>query len=220
MAKHVLLTNNIRIATETQSTIQSLFMKFGKLCTYKKNAYVFYEEEDPTHIYYLKKGLIKVCQSTLEGVAITFSLRKQEDVFGFAEVMLDKPRVRIAQCLDDCQIWVLDARIFLEHIESTPIVLKEFFKISVQRLLKQQHMVELLVTQTVSSRLAWLLRELSSPQKHGHYVFEGSLTHMEISNLIGCSRQKVTETLSRWKEQNLVSYNRKSIIIKHIEKLN
>jgi len=204
---------------ETKSDLYNLFIKHAKLYHFEKKTFIFYEEEPANEIYYIEKGLVKVCQSTLEGQNITFFVRSKDDVFGFAEVILEENRSRIAQCIDDSLIWVLDSKIFLNQVYNNPIMNKEFFQISNQRLIKQQRMVELLISRPTSWRLAWFLKEMSIENKENKFVCETTLTHMEISRIIGCSRQTVTEVLNKWKEQGLIEYNRNVIIISDIDKI-
>ena len=54
--------------------------------------------------------------------------------------------------------------------------------------------------------------EFSEEINDKRYV-ELPITHEEISFLIGCSRQSVTEILNKWREQKLIDYNRRKVVI-------
>ncbi|MEV9640798.1 Crp/Fnr family transcriptional regulator [Mammaliicoccus sciuri] len=204
------LTNN-----ELENDFRNIFIQHAMVHHYEKNEFVFLSGEKPNSVYFIEKGLLKVCQATAEGDDVTFFLRKRGEIFGYAEVILEENRSRLAQCLDQCTIRALSSDIFLKEVIANKRMNQEILKITNRRLLEQQQMVELLISQPVSIRLAWLLKEMSIAQTGG-YLIETTLTHSELSNIIGCSRQTVSEILSKWREQGLISYDRKTIFIQDI----
>lgn len=214
--KRSALLKTLTTSSLKRNDFYTIFAKHAVIQEYEKNAFVFLAGEEPDSVYFIEKGLLKVCQATAEGEDVTFFLRKRGEIFGYAEVILEQKRSRLAQCLDQCTIWVLSAEVFLREIIANKEMNKEILKITNRRLLEQQQMVELLISQPVSVRLAWLLKELSIPQDDGGHLVDTTLTHSELSNIIGCSRQTVSEILGKWREKGLISYNRKMIFIRDV----
>ena len=54
---------------------------------------------------------------------------------------------------------------------------------------------------------------------YGAYIPYYRLTHKDIAALTGNSRQTVTTILNEMKEQNLINFDRKRILIRDLEKL-
>ncbi len=75
----------------------------------------------------------------------------------------------------------------------------------------------------VNSRLHYFFKELIQDNLDGlnghHFSIENFLTHEDIAQLIGSSRQTVTNALLELANKGLIEFNRKQIIIPEITKL-
>lgn len=198
---------------KSNETLDELFEQYGTLRKFKKNEFVFMKGEDPEGVYLIKKGLLKVCQFTAKGQNITFFIRKTGDSFGLAEIILNESHPCYAQCLHDCAIWVLDATILTEKMKDDLDLNKKILVQMTNRLIHQQSTVERLTSKSVSERLAWFLKEISVLNGDSELVVKMLLTHEEISNVIGCSRQTVTEILNKWRVLGKIKYSRKELIV-------
>lgn len=199
------------------NAVYNLHRTYGTLRRYPKGAFVFTKGSVPDGSYFIENGLLKVCQFTEEGRDVTFFIRKTGDAFGLAEIVLGQNHPCYAQCLHDSQIWVLDADILQDKINSDPEISRDILYTMTDRLIHHQSTVELLISKPVPWRLAWLLQQLGSAVGEGHSRIELVLNHEEISNMIGCSRQTVSELLSKWKAQGMISYDRKHIVLHNVQ---
>ena len=75
-----------------------------------------------------------------------------------------------------------------------------------------QNVVETLISRPVAWRLAWFFGQMGK-QKDDVLEVQLQLSHEEISYVIGCSRQTVTETLNKWREKELIEYTKKKITL-------
>jgi len=198
---------------EENRSVYDLFRKHGTLQRYKRNSFVYLKGELAGATFYIEQGLIRVCQFTGTGQDVTFFLRKNGDFFGIAEIILNQNRQSNAQCLTDCDIWVLKASIIQEKMHSDPDVNAEVMYAMASRLIYEQRMVELLISKPVSWRLAYVLKQLGAPGDDNLFHIDKVFTQEELSNMIGCSRQTVSELLSAWRAQNIISYSGRSITV-------
>lgn len=194
-------------------SINGLFRKHGKLQKFAKGSFVFMKGDTPVASYLIDNGLLKVCQLTEKGQNITFFIRKTGDAFGLAEMILERNHPCYAQCLQDCEIWVLDGDIIKEKMKEDLDLNNDVLYMMTDRLLHQQNTVELLASKSVPGRLAWFLEQICVREDDRSLYVDMMLTHEEISNIIGCSRQTVTEILSRWKTQGKIEYDRTNLVI-------
>jgi CRP-like cAMP-binding protein len=74
-------------------------------------------------------------------------------------------------------------------------------------------MVETLICRPAAWRLAWFLMKLGKLDDHERLEVQVQLSHEEISYVIGCSRQTVTETLNKWRDKGLIEYEKKKMVI-------
>ncbi|WP_018750317.1 Crp/Fnr family transcriptional regulator [Paenibacillus sanguinis] len=197
-------------------SVNELHRRHGTLRHFPKGSFVFTKGSVPAGSYFIESGLLKVCQFTEEGRDVTFFIRKTGDAFGLAEIILQQNHPCYAQCLHDSQIWVLDASIIREQILTNPTVTQTILYTLTHRLIHHQSTVELLISKPVAWRLAWLLQQLGTETPGGQLRVELDLSHEEISNMIGCTRQTVSELLSRWKQQGLIRYDRKQMLIQNL----
>lgn len=198
----------------TKEVMVDAFRKHGISHTYRKNEFVFQENDLPSGAYYVASGLIKISQSSEEGQGITLFLRYEGEVFGNAEVLTNIARKRYAKCLVDSQILTLDSRKFLELAKENAEFSYSVAVLGARRLLQTQRMVETLISRPVAWRLAWFLLQLGKPTEEKLEV-QVPLSHEEISYVIGCSRQTVTETLNKWRDKGLIDYAKKKIVVYH-----
>ena len=206
------------IKNESNSNLNTIFHKYGQLQHFNKNSYIFSKGEMASNSYYIESGLVKVCQLTPKGQSVTFFVRKPDDWFGVAEIILQQEHPCFAQCILDSKIWVLPASILQEKIYLDPVINREVLATMSARLLQHQSTVEQLISKSASARLASLLMQLSV-HKNGEITISPMLTHEEMSNIIGCSRQTISELLSDWKSEGLISYHRNKFIIHHEKEL-
>lgn len=195
-----------------KAIILSAFHTYGVTKTYKKNEFIFQENDPAQAAFYVDSGLIKISQSSQEGQGITLFLRYAGDIFGNAELLTNLQRKRYAKCLVDSQIISLDARKFLELAKSDAEFAYSLAVIGARRLLQTQNVVEALISRPVAWRLAWFLVQMGK-QKDDTLEVQLQLSHEEISYVIGCSRQTVTEILNKWREKALIDYTKKKITI-------
>lgn len=195
-----------------KEVVLGAFRKYGVTKVYRKNDFVFQENDPPSAAHYVESGLIKISQSSQEGQGITLFLRYPGEVFGNAELLTNLHRRRYAKCLMDSQIITLESRQFLELAKEDSEFAFSLAVITARRLLQTQNVIETLISRPVAWRLAWFLIQMGK-QKDDVFEVQLQLSHEEISYVIGCSRQTVTETLNKWREKELIAYTKKKIII-------
>ncbi|MDG0795084.1 Crp/Fnr family transcriptional regulator [Cohnella ginsengisoli] len=195
-----------------QLALAGLFETFGASRDVKKNAFIFRSEEESQDIYFVRDGLVKISQFAQEGQSITLFLRHKGEVFGAAEVLTGEKRQRYARCITDSRILSIPASSFIELLKQHPDALYALTVANARRLLQTQRYVETLVSRPVAWRLAQLLLQLGV-RSGKETVVTLPLSHEEISYVIGCSRQTVTETLGRWRDEGIVRYERKQVVI-------
>ncbi|KIL40421.1 hypothetical protein SD70_13455 [Gordoniibacillus kamchatkensis] len=204
-------TNKSDDRTE-EKLIAQLFEQYGTLRHYKKNEVIFREDDECQEVFFVQDGLVKISQSAQEGQGITLFLRHTGEAFGMAEVLAGQKRQRYARCIIDSQVLALAASQFTNLVMREPDVLYALTVTNARRLLSTQRYVETLISRPVAWRLAHLLMQLGRV-KGTEIEVALSLSHEEISYIIGCSRQTVSETLSRWREQGVIQYEKKRVVI-------
>lgn len=199
-------------AEAEQLALAKLFENFGTSRDMKKNSFIFSSEEESQEIYFVREGLVKISQFAQEGQSITLFLRHKGEVFGAAEVLTGQKRQRYARCITDSCILSIPASHFTGLLKIHPDALYALTVANARRLLQTQRYVETLISRPVAWRLAQLLMQLGV-RTGKETVVTLPLSHEEISYVIGCSRQTVTETLGRWRDEGIIHYEKKMVVI-------
>lgn len=182
----------------------------------KKRQPIYLPGDPANTVYLLKKGRVKIASADSSGREVTFEVLEPGEIFGELEVLEELPRETFAEALDDALICAMRREDFERHICKHPALTIKLAKLIGLRLRKIQSRIEDLVFRDVPGRLAHLLLELS--KTHGLTDESGTrlhvkLTHQELANLIGCSRETVSATLARFREQGLIRIDGRAITL-------
>lgn len=189
---------------------------------FKKGDYVYMPDEYADRIFFLSEGKIKIGTYSSEGKEITKAILAKGEVFGeLALVGQNKRR--------DFAITVEDAKICIITIDEMKSLMRNHSKLNVfmmqlmgNRLLKMEKRLESLVFKDSRTRIIEFLHELARDkgQRVGYETLvRGFLTHQEIANLTATSRQTVTTVLNELRRENIITFNRRRLLIRDLDKL-
>jgi CRP-like cAMP-binding protein len=182
----------------------------------KKRQPLYLPGDPSSNVYLLKRGRVKIANTAPNGKEVTFDILEAGDVFGELDVLEDAPRSTSAETLDDALICVIPRKDFDQYLAMHPNVTIKLTKLIGLRLKKIQSRVEDLVFRDVPARLAHLLSELSKTEgvadKQGIRL-KAKLTHQEMANLIGCSRETVSTTMGQFRDDGLIQMDGRTITI-------
>ena len=208
--KHIRLFDGI-----SPSEMQEM-EKITRMEEVKKRQPLYLPGDPSSNVYLLKKGRVKIANTAPSGKEVTFDILEPGEVFGELEVLEDAPRSTSAEALDDALICVIPRKDFDQYLAMHPNVTVKLTKLIGLRLKKIQSRIEDLVFRDVPARLAHLLSELSKSdgvaEKQGVRL-KVKLTHQEMANLIGCSRETVSATMGQFRDQGLIQMNGRTITI-------
>lgn len=208
--KHIRLFDGI-----SPSEMQEM-EKITRMEEVKKRQPLYLPGDPSSNVYLLKKGRVKIANTAPSGKEVTFDILEPGEVFGELDVLEDAPRSTSAETLDDALICVIPRKDFDQYLAMHPNVTVRLTKLIGLRLKKIQSRVEDLVFRDVPARLAHLLSELSKTDgvvdKQGIRL-KVKLTHQEMANLIGCSRETVSTTMGQFRDDGLIQMDGRTITI-------
>jgi len=106
-------------------------------------------------------------------------------------------------------------------LENKSLSLK-IFKLIGFRFRKLERRLESLVFKDARTRIVEFIKEMAQErgQKVGfETMVKNQLTHQDIANLTGTSRQTVTTILNDLRDRNLINFDRRKILIRDMDKL-
>jgi CRP/FNR family transcriptional regulator, cyclic AMP receptor protein len=192
--------------------------KIASLCTekwYPRGAAIFREGEPADSLYVLKKGMVRLISVSDQGRETILHILKPDEVFG--ELFLsEQKRPFTAIAAEDSLVTIISQESFVELLSAVPIVALNFIRLLSKRLATvERGLVEFSHTWSYH-RLARVLLQLS--EKYGREVPSGTLinvrlTHEDLANLIGTSRETVTTQLSKFTRMGLLKREARHFIV-------
>jgi CRP/FNR family transcriptional regulator len=176
--------------------------------SYPQGTLLFSEGEDPRGVFVLREGHAKLLLSSSEGKTLILRLATPGEILGLNETILGKPYIATAEALRACQVSFVRRSDFLrflnEHVDACMTAAQTSKPNVSQRLRANPHARP---SSSALEKLARLLLELSASgeeTEHGTR-FEVGLTHEEIAQIIGTSRETVTRTLTHFRTKHLAA---------------
>ena len=208
--KHIRLFDGV-----SPSEIQEM-EKITRMEEVKKRQPLYLPGDPSSNVYLLKKGRVKIANTAPNGKEVTFDILEPGEVFGELDVLDDAPRSTSAETLDDAVICVIPRKDFDQYLAMHPTVMFKLTKLIGLRLKKIQSRVEDLVFRDVPARLAHLLLELSKSDgvaENQGIRLKVKLTHQEMANLIGCSRETVSASMGQFRDDGLIEMDGRTITL-------
>jgi CRP-like cAMP-binding protein len=190
---------------------------------YKKNAFIYFPQESATSIYMIADGRVKIGHYLADGKDVFKSILTTGEIFGELALAGEEKRSDFAQAMDEnTSICPLN----IEELKSLMFQDKELsfkiLKLVGLRLMKLERKLESLVFKDARTRVIEFLKDTAADKgkKVGYETMIATrLTHQDIASLTGTSRQTVTTIFNELKDQNLITFDRRRILIRDIDRL-
>jgi len=196
--------------------------KSHQVNSFKKGSFIYMPEESSDKIFFINEGRVKIGTYGENGKEIVKAILSKGEVFGELSLIGQEKRQDFALAMDEikvCAIKVGDMNNLLKDRSSVSMF---FMKIMGSRVLEMERRLESLVFKDSRSRIVEYLSNLvqSKGQRVGYeWVVRNFVTHQDIANLTATSRQTVTTVLNELRTRNLLTFNRKRLLVRDLEKL-
>jgi CRP/FNR family transcriptional regulator, cyclic AMP receptor protein len=184
---------------------------------------VIYLPGDPGgSLYFVNGGRVKISKVTRDGKALTLNYCGPSELFGEGCLVEGGPREEMAEAMENVMVTEIERGDFEKLLEVHAPLGHQMTKLLARRRRDLENKLETLVFRDVTSKLAELLLQLA--EEYGVDDSRGTLvalkiTHQELANLIGSTRETVSLTLSQFKKKRLIATEGRKVIIADSESL-
>jgi CRP/FNR family cyclic AMP-dependent transcriptional regulator len=184
---------------------------------------VVYLPGDPGNsMFIVNGGRIKISKVTRDGKALTLNYCGPSEVFGETCLIEGGPREEMAEAMENSMITELERQDVEKLLQNHAHFGYLLTRILAGRRRELENKLETLVFRDVTSKLAELLLNLA--EEYGVEDSRGTMvalkiTHQELANLIGSTRETVSLTLSQFKRKKLICTEGRKVIISDAESL-
>lgn len=189
---------------------------------YQKGDYIFQVGDPGKFVYLLVDGRAKISQLSTAGKEMILWFCLPGEIFGLAELPRGGTREVFAQACTDADVYVISREDFNAFLLKNPSTAMQIIDLLSCRMRVLGHVLMNLATDDVTSRIIKLILRLGAryPQSsHTCSHLEYPMTHQEIADMVGTSRQTVTGVLGQLRKKGVVSMERHRIRIENQEEL-
>ena len=197
----------IDLLASLPETDRAQLLLIGQTHRFKKSEFVFRAGDATHHVYLLLRGRVKIYQPSTVGKEVILWFCFGGELFGLAEAARGGERVVSAQACDDTEILCIRQEQFTTFLAQHPRTALMIVQVLSCRLRVLGDVVINLISDDVHTRVMKMLLQLGSrcgsPEGQGLRL-NITLTHQEIADMIGTTRQTVTTTLGQLEREGMI----------------
>ncbi len=164
--------------------------------SFPKNTILFSRGDESDALYLLYKGSAKAIINDETGKEIVLSTIGPGEYFGEISFLDGEARSATVMTREPVQVLIVYKNDFKKILFSNPDIVFRLLKELLKKLRRSTEQIESLAFMDVYKRIANLLLQLAKPQ-NAKWVIEEKLTHQEISNRVGSSREMVSRIMKQ-----------------------
>ncbi len=184
----------------------------------KKRDVIFFEKEVSNQMYILLSGVAKLTSlGKEEEDRVLVALLAAGEVFGLSSLLAEMQRPFRCDAFTDCRVGVISPEVFVDIVLGIPFAdFRQTMEITAGRWWSMVLRYAAFVGSGLRERLAAALLELAS--KFGVKDARGTilslpLTHEDLADLVGASRQKITAHLNELERQQVIVREGRRLIV-------
>jgi len=182
--------------------------QFSSPSAYPAGAILFIEEQDCRGIFVLCEGKVKLSICSNAGKTMILKIAQAGEVLGLSAILAGRSYETTAETLHPCQVVFIPRDEFLRFLAHNPEASQNMVKqLSAEYQSACNRLRTVGLSASASRRLAKFLLDwrAGSKQAKSDAKTKISLTHTELAQCIGTTRETVTRTLSDFRNRRLVT---------------
>lgn len=183
---------------------------------FPEDAVIFLEGQAPRGVFMLCQGRAKLSTSSRNGKTFILHIAQPGEVMGLQAVVTDKPYEVTVETMQPCQLDFVIRDDFIRFLEEHgDASLRAAQQISREYRDAFDVIRTIGLSRSMSSRIARFLLEsaLDGKETNGEIHSRLPLSHEEISQLIGTSRETITRTLASFRQKNIAELKGSALTI-------
>ena len=189
--------------------------------SYSGEAVLFVEGQPSPGVMVIVSGKVKLSTASADGRIIVVRMAGPGEVLGLSATVVGRACELTAETLEPTRVKVISRESFKQWLRAHPELA---FQIA-QELAEEynntcQQLRSMLLTHTATQRLARTLLQLvrnAAPGKEARVQF--SLTHQQVAEMIGSSRETVTRLLSGFRHRGMIEIEGSTLVVRDREAL-
>jgi CRP-like cAMP-binding protein len=188
--------------------------------SFKKGEYIYFSDDTADQVFFINSGAVKIAGYTEDGNEMIKAVLHQGEIFGELAVFGADKRNDYAQAIEHTEVCMQSRDEMVSLMREVSGFQQFMNSLMGQRVIYTQKRLESLLFKDAKTRVAEYV--LEQARKKGKTLADGAvtlrnyLTHQEIASFTGTSRQTVTTVLNQFREDKLLDFDRKKIIVRNL----
>ncbi len=188
---------------------------------YRKNDIIFMEEDTGQYMYLVREGRVKVTRLLPNGKEMILAFHEAGEYFGEMALIDGGTTPASVTAVLPTTIFVMGAKEFstlLEHPKTNRVILRTLCN----RCRDAWAQIEVLTFHNADARVRMAFHQLVKKrgvETDNGYMIPMKLTHKELSDIVGISRETATRVLSHLQEQNLIRVETRRFVVLEPDRL-
>lgn len=199
---------------------QVQLLSLGESRHYNKGEAIFLAGSPGDSVYILLEGRAKIFQLSSEGREVILWFCFPGELFGLAEMLRSGRREVFAQSCCGSDILVIGQNAFTQFLQSCPLASISVIDLLSCRLRELGNVHLNVAVDNVTARVIKLITRLGArygKRIHDDIYLDIPITHQEMADMIGTSRQTVTEVLGQLRRKGILRVENRSIFIQNLD---
>tara|TARA_R110000868_G_scaffold150272_1_gene373352 strand:- start:559 stop:1233 length:675 start_codon:yes stop_codon:yes gene_type:complete len=202
---------------------QEFVNRYAQVKSYRKSTFIYNPGEEADWVYFVTEGVVKTGTISEEGKEVIKNILYKGEMFGELGLsgMIERPDFA-SSLKGEVEIVRIPVKILKDLINKNPEVGLRMIEKLGERITRSEKRLEQLVFDDARTRIIGFLKEQASKNgmKFGdETLIRHGFTHQDMANITGTSRQLVTIVLNDLKKENLINFDRSSILIRNLNQL-
>jgi CRP/FNR family cyclic AMP-dependent transcriptional regulator len=181
---------------------------------YPRGAVLFMEGQTAFGIFAVCSGQVKLSLSSLEGKSIILRIAEAGELIGLPATLSGKPYEVTAEVLQPAWINFIPRQAFLRFLRLNPAAVYQVAQLLTDSHYAGHEVIQLLgLSHSAPERLARFVLGWSANHARGRDLLRIALTHEEIGEMVGVTRETVTRILTAFKKRNLLTIKGATVTI-------
>jgi CRP-like cAMP-binding protein len=207
-----------RLTSEQIARVESR----SKTRSFERNSLVYVPSDENDSLLLLGSGRVKIYHNTSDGKQALLAIIDPGELFGELGLVQPGRREESAEAMERSTVVLIPRTEVQRLMEEHPNVSLGVTKLIGVRLQRVERRLKSLLFRTNRERVVHLLLELA--EKYGHYTREGvaigiKLSHQELANIIGSTRETVTVVLGDLQNEGSLTIKRRQLILTRLQRL-
>ncbi len=186
--------------------------------SYPGGALLFIEGQRPRGAFIVCSGRVKLSTTSREGKVLILKVAGPGEVLGLSAVISGSPYETTAETVGDCRINFVERESMVRMVEgNAEMSLRSIRALSTEFQSVYRDIHELVLARSSAGKLARLLLSWTRPEgekTERESRVPSSLTHEEMAQMIGASRETVTRLLGDLKKKELIRLDGSTLVIR------